>query len=170
MYPLSFDDTFSQVLLDLDYKLFLAAKAKGCIHCGGLLDTANYARKTRGMGSDNELRFSLCCHREGCRKRHLPRSVRFLGRRVYGAWVIIMAVDFCKELGLQGKIARQTIARWKTFWKAQLSEGSPFLQWARGMLPPGTQITDRPESLLSHFGFPARESWLPILNFFTQPL
>jgi hypothetical protein len=38
-------------------------------------------------------RFSLCCGREGCRRRATPPSIRFLGRRVYvGAAVIIASV------------------------------------------------------------------------------
>ena len=164
------DVAFFQSLRQFDKEIFLTAKAQGCPHCGGPLDTANYLRKTRGMAEENELRFSLCCRREGCRKRRLPPSVRFLGRRVYGAWVVIMAVDFCQELGLKGKIARQTIARWKAFWKERFSEMSPFLKFARGVLPPGVQLSDRPASFVVHFGFPARKSWLPILRFFTNSL
>ena len=76
------DVAFFQSLRQFDKEIFLTAKAQGCPHCGGPLDTANYLRKTRGMAEENELRFSLCCRREGCRKRRLPPSVRFLGRRV----------------------------------------------------------------------------------------
>jgi hypothetical protein len=161
------DVVLFQSLRQFDEEIFLQTKANGCPHCGGPLDTANYARKTRGMAEGSELCYSLCCRREGCRKRRKPRSLRFLGRRVYGAWVVIMALDFCAELGLKGEIARQTIARWKAFWKERLS--GPFLQHARGLLPPGTILTDRPASFIQHFGFPDQSSWLPILRFFTSP-
>lgn len=132
-----------------------------------VLDTENYWRKTRGMAGENELCFSLCCRKEGCRKRRSPKSLRFLGRKVYGAWVVILAVDFCYELGLTGSIARQTISRWKNFWKHQLAPASPFLMFAQGRLKPGAVLTDRPASLVAHFAFPSRESWIPILKFFT---
>ena len=35
-------------------------------------------------------RFSFCCDQEGCRRRHTPPSVRFLGRRVYGGLVAVL--------------------------------------------------------------------------------
>jgi hypothetical protein len=109
MKPIHPNEAFFQALRQIDQDLFLAAKEKGCPHCGGSLDTANYQRKTKGMTEgENELCFSLCCRREGCRKRKKPRSLRFLGRRVFGAWVVILAVDFCLELGLKGSIHATT--------------------------------------------------------------
>jgi len=170
MYPLCADATFIQSLRQFDRELFLTTQAQGCPHCGGPLDTANYSRKTRGMSQENELRYSLCCRREGCRRRRTPRSVRFLGRKVYGAWIVILAVDFCHELGMKGKIARQTIARWKIFWKQRLSTSSPFRLWAQGVLRPGVVLTEHPASWIVPFGFPARDSWLAILKFFTHEI
>jgi hypothetical protein len=170
MYPLCADAPFIQSLRLFDQELFLAMKAKGCPHCGSPLDTANYSRKTRGLSTEPEIRFSLCCRAEGCRKRLLPRSVRFLGRRVYGAWVVILAIEYCNDLGLKGQIARQTISRWKTFWRERLSEAGSFLKWARGVLPPGVKSTSLPSSLLGYFDFPKRESWILILKFFTEPV
>lgn len=169
-HPIPPNEPFFQTLRQLDQDLFLAVKAKGCPHCKGQLDTSNYYRKTRGMPQERELCFSLCCRQEGCRKRRTPRSLRFLGRRVYGAWVVILAVDFCSELGLKGKIARQTISRWKTFWRARLVESGPFMKWARGVLPPGTSPADSPAALVHCFGFPTFESWILILKFFTEPV
>jgi hypothetical protein len=170
MHSLSVDEAFCQLLRDLDRELFLAIKAKGCPVCGGPLDTSNYIRKTRGMSEGDELRYSLCCRIDGCRKRQTPKSFRFLGRKVYGAWIVILAVDFCQELGMKGKLAHQTLGRWRSFWKEQLSEGSAFIKLARGRLAPGVPITDRPASVVAHFGFPSRDSWIPILKFFTQSI
>jgi len=167
---LSPDSKFLQLLREFDRNLFLELKKSGCPHCGGQLDTANYWRKTRGMGVELELCFSLCCRNEGCRRRSKPRSVRFFGQKVYGAWVLIMAVEYCRELGLGGQIARQTIARWRMFWKNHLSESGPFVVWARGLLPIGATITESPGSMFCHFGYPARDSWLLILKFFAQAL
>lgn len=168
MKPLLADDAYFQSLRLIDYDLFLASKAKGCPHCGGPLDTSHIPRKPRGLGEKEEWRFSLCCRREGCRKRRTPPSLRFFGRRVYPAWVVILATDFCKKLGLSQRIARQTLARWRSFWKDRLSEGSPFMRFARAFLPVGASAGETPASLLPAFGFPKQESWTPILKFFTH--
>lgn len=168
LHALSPDADFLQSLREFDRDLSLAMKKLGCRHCGGPLDTANYRRKTRGMGDEPELCFGLCCRRDGCRKRSKPRSVRFLGRKVYGAWVVIMAIDHCHDLGLVGQLAELTINRWRSFWRTHLSESGPFVRWARGLLPPGSAITESPSSMFGHFGFPGRESWLSILKFFAN--
>ena len=93
LHALALDPAFLQGLRDFDFNLFLSMKKKGCPRCRGPLDTSNYLRKTRGLSDESEVCFSLCCRREGCRKRSKPRSVRFLERKVYGAWVVIMAID-----------------------------------------------------------------------------
>lgn len=166
MYPLSADDAFFQSLRDLDYQLFISLKSQPCPRCGGVLDTAHYPRKPRGLGEKEDYRFSLCCRSEGCRGRLTPPSLRFFGRKVYSAWVVILALDFYDSLGLKRAIARQTIARWQMFWRERLAETHPFMRKARGQLTPGTPQTDRPGALLPCFGFPERTAWIPILNFF----
>jgi hypothetical protein len=168
MYPLSADDAFFQSLCDLDYQIFLIQKAKACPACGGKLDTAHYPRKPRGLGEKQTTRFSLCCRKEGCRSRQTPPSLRFLGRKVYSAWVVILAPEFCHQLGLQGQIAHQTIARWRGFWAARLAETHPFMRWARATLPPRTPSVSVASGLLATFDFPARTSWVLILRFFTH--
>lgn len=73
------------------------------MYCGGALHRANYPRKVRGLppgasagdgagGPGPELRLSFCCAREGCRKRHTPASLRFLGRRVYAGVVLVLVM------------------------------------------------------------------------------
>ena len=67
-----------------------------CLVCGGPLHRSDYARKPRGAlmaaaGEEFVTRFSLCCGRDGCRKRATPPSLRFLGRRAYLGAVVIMA-------------------------------------------------------------------------------
>ncbi len=44
-----------------------------------------------GAGEAFKLRHSLCCGRRGCRRRALPPSLRFLGRRVYLEAVVLIA-------------------------------------------------------------------------------
>jgi hypothetical protein len=72
-------------------------RAAGCPYCGAALHAGDYPRKPRGvprslLGPAYERRLSLCCSREGCRRRVTPPSVRFFGRRVYlGALVVLAA-------------------------------------------------------------------------------
>ncbi len=168
MYPLLADAAFFQGLRQIDYDLFQKTKAKPCPACGGQLDTSHYPRKPRGAGELEDRRFSLCCRKEGCRHRVTPPSLRFFGRKVYSAWVVILVVDFCAELGLSRPVARQTIARWRALWRERLAETHPFMRRARARLSPGTPGSELPGLLLGSFGFPARESWVPILAFFTH--
>jgi hypothetical protein len=66
-------------LMAWDEELARQVAAARCPHCGGPLHQANYWRKPRGAllaeaGEAFRLRHSLCCGREGCRKRSLPPS------------------------------------------------------------------------------------------------
>ena len=85
--------SFRSFLLAVDEDLAEETRKKGC-PCGGRLHCANYPRKPRGAGLElNELqsqRLSFCCDRDGCRKRATPPSVRFLGRKVYLAAIVIL--------------------------------------------------------------------------------
>jgi hypothetical protein len=168
MMPIQADAPFFQSLYQFDYDLFLQVKARGCPHCGSPLDTSNFRRKLRGSGEEQNLRLSLCCRSEGCRKRLTPPSLRFFGRKIYSRWLIILVLDFVEHLGLSKKIVRQTLARWRIFWKTELAETSPFMRWARGFLSPELQASETPKNIVSAFQFPMRESWIPVLKFFTQ--
>src|SRR5262245_40518516 len=82
----------------LDRETTARLAAAGCPPCGGALHRSDYPRKPSGAliapegeGDMCVTRFSLCCAREGCRKRATPPSLRFLGRRVYLGVVVIVA-------------------------------------------------------------------------------
>ena len=100
------DASFWQFLFSIDQDLAKSIHEKGC-PCGGCLHSAKYPRKPRG-GPDNlsdhyGYRLSFCCNRDGCRKRATPPSVRFLGRKVYLAAVVILvaiAVMFSARLNV----------------------------------------------------------------------
>jgi hypothetical protein len=72
------------------------------------------------------MRFSLCCGRDGCRRRVLPPSVRFWGRRVYWAPVVLLvsalrcghrpAVTLERLKGLCG-VWRSTVKRWQRYFQ-----------------------------------------------------
>jgi hypothetical protein len=71
-------------------------REQGCVECGGALHSANFTRKPRGgpagLAPGADVRFSLCCAEDGCRTRHTPPSLRFVGRKVYlGAVVVIVS-------------------------------------------------------------------------------
>jgi hypothetical protein len=166
MNYLAANDLFFQELRKYDHDLFLKIKAEGCLLCKAKLDTSNYKRKLRGHDVTEEVRYSLCCRREGCRKRVITPSLRFFGRKVYSAWVFILALDYIKELGLYGEISFQTLSRWRNFWRDRLSEKNPFMLKARSFFSPGQPGCDRPGGLLSAFNFPDKNSWIPILKFF----
>lgn len=169
MHPLHVDTAFFQRLRELDFELFRETKGKPCPRCGGKLDTSQFPRKPRGLGEEESRRFSLCCRSEGCRHRVTPPSLRFLGQKVYSAWVVILVLEFGAELGLASAICRRTLSRWRSFWRERLDESHPFMRAARAVLAPGTPPTPLPGALLPGFGFPESASFIPILRFFTHP-
>jgi len=71
----------------------------------GALHKSNYQRKPRGgplalTGEQYALRFSLCCGWRDCRRRVLPPSLRFLGRRVYLEVVVLFASVVASTVGV----------------------------------------------------------------------
>jgi hypothetical protein len=87
---------FFELLWQLDEGMARRVAAEGCARCQGPLHRGDFRRKPRGgliapAGESLVVRFSLCCGREGCRKRATPPSLRFLGRRVYLGVVVIVA-------------------------------------------------------------------------------
>ncbi len=116
------------------YKIDLATaelyRQKQCPHCQGPLYYANYFRKPRGepegLPEEYFLQFSLCCGKEGCRKRLIPPTCRFLGRKVYWyAAILTIVSDWQNKIQnmtiseLAGKIgiSRNTLKRWIYFFK-----------------------------------------------------
>ena len=87
------DAKFHDLLLAIDRDLADAARAEGCA-CGGRRHMARYRRKPRGrpcrLGSEHDQRFSFCCAVDGCWSRATPPSLRFLGRKVYVAAIVVL--------------------------------------------------------------------------------
>ncbi len=110
---LSVKGEFFVSLMQADAGLAAAVAAEGCPYCGGPLHVANYERKPRGgsfaeAGEVFTLRHSLCCGRRGCRRRVLPPSLRFLGRRVYLEFAVLMASAFLQAAATMRAAARYT--------------------------------------------------------------
>lgn len=98
----------------IDEAIACNVAAARCPVCGGPLHRGDYDRKPRGgsiapWGERSMRRFSLCCGREGCRKRALPPSLRFLGRRVYLGVVVIVASLIAQEIARTTAISRAAI-------------------------------------------------------------
>lgn len=147
---------FFQGLLEADEWEAQRQRARGCPRCQGRLDRADYPRKPRGLPEQWEglfcRRFSLCCSREGCRRRFTPQSVRFLGRRVYVGAVVLLAatVPLLVAIALCGA-ARCTVERWGAWWTGALPQ-SAFWRLARARLMPPIDDARLPSELLDRFG------------------
>jgi hypothetical protein len=155
------DRRFFQVLLGMDRELADAARAAGC-GCGGALHRSDFARKPRGGpdGLDDwlEVRFSLCCARDGCRRRLTPQSVRFLGRKVYyGAMVLVASVMVhgasrrrVLEVGRELGVSERTLLRWRRWW-TEVFASSRFWSVARARFSPAVVEVALPGSLEQRF-------------------
>jgi hypothetical protein len=104
-------------------------------------------------------RHSLCCGRVGCRRRALPPSLRFLGRRVYVEAVVVLASVFVQALASVAKAAattripERTLRRWRTWWQEEFPRLRTWLQVRAGFVPPPPEEEDLPRSLLVRLGF-----------------
>lgn len=140
-----------------DRKLAGRVAELGCPHCGGPLHQGNYERKPRGAlvaaaAEGFRLRYSLCCGREGCRRRVLPPSLRFLGRRVYVEAVVLIATVV--ELLLGGprpasrvtEVPARTLTRWARWWQGMFPGTETFAE-VRARLVPPPEAASLPRSL-----------------------
>lgn len=129
---------FFALLLASDEAVTRRVAAAGCPVCEGPLHRSDYNRKPRGAliapaGEAFVRRFSLCCGREGCRKRATPPSVRFLGRRVYLGAVVIVAsmvvrmLRAAKEIRQRTGVPARTTGRWLGWWQGPFLDTEVFV-------------------------------------------
>ena len=156
------DIRFHELLLACDRDLADGCRAVGCEECGGRLHSARYPRKPRGrgcrLGSEHDQRFSFCCAVDGCRSRETPASLRFLGRRVYIAAVVVLiailqhgATDARMErLSEVIRVDRRTIARWRQWWRDTFT-ATLFWQIARARFMPPVEQAQLPAALIERF-------------------
>jgi hypothetical protein len=156
------DARFHAFLLERDREIAAEVRGQGCVECAGVLHSANFARKPRGgpagLLPEADLRFSLCCAEDGCRTRHTPPSLRFLGRKVYLGVVVVVvsamhhgatAARMRKLRDLLG-VSRRTIERWRAWWRETFAE-SPFWRIASAAFMPPVEVRRLPASLLERF-------------------
>lgn len=158
---------FFDALVRYDEQITQRVAAAGCPRCGGRLHRSDYERKPRGgtiaaAGEAFGRRFSLCCSREGCRKRVTPPSLRFLGRRVYLGAAMLVACAVAFTLGFTAAlraalgIPAQTVRRWDGWWRTIFVTSTVFVA-LRGQLMPPLDTDELPRSLLERLGGSASE-------------
>lgn len=134
-----------------------AAQKNGCPRCGSRLHRANYKRKARG-GPDWNRRDSFCCAEEGCRRRLTPESVRFLGRRIYAGFIVVLVSAMMHGLKPERLerirevlgVDRRTVERWRQWWLDAFVRGS-FWRSARARFVPPVDAVTLPWSLAQRF-------------------
>ena len=146
-------------------------QARGCPRCRGRLDRADYPRKPRGLPVGLELdelfgtRFSLCCSREGCRRRLTPPSVRFLGRRVYVGTVVMLAAAASLAAALiTFHVVRRTAQRWSRWW-TQALPGTAFWRVAKARFAAPVDEARLPGTLVACFHGDHESALLGALRF-----
>jgi hypothetical protein len=148
---------FFGLLVRADEAMTRRVAAEGCPVCDGPLHRSDFDRKPRGAfiapaGEAFVVRFSLCCGREGCRKRATPPSVRFLGRRVYLGVVVIVASFVALVLRAAGEIRQRTgvpartARRWLGWWQGPFLDTEVFVAICARLI--GVDIGQLPASIV----------------------
>jgi hypothetical protein len=173
--------SFYDLLTKFDEDLAAQVRVKGCLWCGGRLHSACYPRKARGalieLGPQYEKRLSLCCEREGCRRRATPPSVRFFGRRVYlGATLVLVMAMSCglgvrrtARLHAELGVGLRTLRRWRKWWQEVFVQ-SRLWKHERARFMPPVQESELPAALIERFARGAPGERLLGLLSFLSPL
>jgi hypothetical protein len=151
---------FFVMLEQLDEAIAQQVAAEGCPRCGGPLHRGDYERKPRGAliapcGEAFVWRVSLCCGREGCRKRATPPSMRFLGRRVYLGAVVIVASMVAQARATLGALRQatgvptRTVRRWLGWWQGPFLTTEVFLAVRARLV--GVDIEQLPTAIIGRF-------------------
>lgn len=154
-----YDSRFYRQLYELDQAIAAEVQADGCVYCGGVLHSACYPRKPRGVRSaldgSYSIRLSFCCAEDGCRRRHTPPSVRFLGRKVYLGVLVVLLTALHHGLSERRRrllieeldIPSQTLCRWRQWWRERFVV-SRCWRAQRGQYLPPIDEHALPDSLL----------------------
>ena len=141
------DAKFYHLLTRIDESIAEAVRAGGC-ECSGVLHSARYPRKPRGLRSaldaSYDSRLSFCCSRDGCRRRHTPASVRFLGRKVYLGVIVVLITALHhgltetrrRQLIEELDVPLQTLWRWRRWWREQFFASRCWQELAGQLMPP----------------------------------
>ncbi len=160
---------FFEGLRAIDEAIVERAAQEPCRECGGPLYRGDHPRKPRGgllavAAEAFGRRFNLCCGREGCRRRAMPPSVRFLGRRVYvGAVVVVASAIALTTIAASAAVRAtgvpaRTTRRWLRWWRGPFTASAPFVELSARLVP-APERRRLPLSLLDRL---AGESTTPV--------
>jgi hypothetical protein len=156
------DPRFYEFLFQIDRDLAADVGRRGCRYCGAALHSARYPRKPRGgpqeLPSEQTARFSFCCSADGCRRRHTPPSVRFLGRQVFLAAAVVLITAMRqgptprgrRELSRLFQVSPRTLSRWRVWWRDVFPDSAFWRRMRARFLPPILEA-DLPGGLLDRF-------------------
>lgn len=155
--------TLFRALFQLDLQFAQEWRERGCPFCKAPLHFARYRRKPRGgpgeLPEEYCWRQSLCCSRDGCRRRTLPASCLFMGRRVYLMAALVAACTLLqkrppestvRELTAALGVSRRTLKRWLD-WFATIYPRRDEWQRLRGLVDASVLESDLPAGLLARF-------------------
>ena len=169
------DLAFFRFLCRLDEEFASATRVGRCPRCAGPLHMADYPRKPRGcpaaVREAYSWRSSFTCGR--CNARTTSPSVRFAGRRVYLAVVLMLASPpggtSAQGLCALFSISACTLKRWRTWWREDFPS-TPFWQSVRERFMPPVAMAQLPQSLLERFEADAMTERVVQLLRFVAPL
>ena len=149
---------FFTLLLTIDLKQAALTREAGC-PCSGRLDAANYPRKPRGClpefrsGFDQRLSFCWATRR----KRTTSMAVRFLGRRVYLALVVVLrlsrhtgSTSGAVALADEVAVPLRNLERCRLWWIDAFVVTPLWLAGCGALMPP-VDTDGLPASLLERF-------------------
>jgi hypothetical protein len=153
------DRALHQLLERVDNDLTQELHDAGCPHCKGKLHRADYPRKPRGGAEHWDRRQSLCCGREGCRRRLTPPSVRFFGRKLYNSLAVVLLSAMnqgisprrLEQLTTALGVHRRTLERWRKWWLETFIQ-SRFWKGAKARFMPPVEQGALPRCLWERFG------------------
>ena len=153
------DPSFFRFLSHIDAELAEKAREGRCPRCNGPLHVADFPRKPRGcpdaVREEYSRRLSFTCGR--CATRTTPASVRFLGRRVYVAVMLMLVSPTGGHAALSVrdglKVPTRTLLRWRAWWRKDFQETRFWQSVVSRFMPPlaGDLL---PHSLLERFQGP----------------
>jgi hypothetical protein len=146
-------------VIDLELASLHSAERCQVEGCGGPLHRADYERKPRGLPTGIEVpeeccrRVSFCCG--WCRRRSLPRSCLFFGRRVYFSAVVLLVTAAWQGRGKRSmtklcqrfKVDARTVKRWLNYFEAVFPV-SRLWQRVRGLVSAEVRSFELPYSLV----------------------
>jgi len=163
-HNLVFNEEFFAHLTRVDAQIAAQMALERCPACGGPLHQGNYSRKPRGAllalaGESYSVRHSLCCGWRGCRKRCLPPSLRFLGRRVYLEVVVLFASVLAHLLMPSQRaskatgVSTRTLRRWTAWWVGSFPLSPTWIELKARFAPPAPNEILMPISLVERLEY-----------------